>query len=293
MVHPPPPSHHHHHHHHEEDEEDEDLQSQSQSEHDLLSTSDSFFSTEAEARDDPDYNPLDVLPSPPPPLKKSVRFAEYACVHLYNPPTTTLASTWYSPKELKSFRDDTRRTIELIVASGNNIDDSDDENTTSSSSSSSQQSHPVDSFCARGCESRTPMGSIVRNKHRVDSLRAVFKYQDTVRIRQQLQRYKQHRRLPSDQSTQQRSSVRKQDDVDHVIEMDHNVIARLYEACTSQSRQMAYVMGQIDQANALPLVGGDGSKERRWSSDPRAGNNHNHNKSSSASSLQQPQRSRS
>jgi hypothetical protein len=138
------------------------------------------------------------------------------------------------------------------------------------------------------------MGSIVRNKHRVESLRAVFKYQDTIRIRQQLQRYKQHRRLPSDQSTQQRSSSRKQEDADHDIAMDHNVIARLYEACTIQSRQKAYVMGQIDQANALVLVGGEGSSERRWSSDPpRAGSNHHHNNSLSASSLQQPQRSRS
>ncbi len=186
--------------------------------------------------------------------KKSVRFAEFATIHLYSrscynndkgddASSSSSCNTWYSPQELKSFRMDTIATIDLIVSG--KVGDND----------SPQQSSKF-VFCSRGCEIRTPMGTVVRQKHRMDSLRAVFQYQDECRLllRQWKRRtgiiamIQQQQQLKSGAGTQRRhNSSSNRTSIRLTDVMNPLVVARLYSAHTQQSQQKARFRGELDQ----------------------------------------------
>ncbi|KAG7367778.1 hypothetical protein IV203_030521 [Nitzschia inconspicua] len=169
--------------------------------------------------------------------KKSVRFAEYASVHIYRRRCLEGTSTWYSVEELKAFRMDAVSTIHRIVAG---------------EASPSCEDGSVE-HCSRGCESRTPLGSTVRQRHRNESLQAVFRFQDE--CRRQL-RLKRGRAAITKQIPQQDVDVDNSKNNRHLQHgasirladiMDPNKLAEVYSRCTQQSKQSAQFIGQMDR----------------------------------------------
>jgi hypothetical protein len=153
---------------------------------------------------------------------KSVAFQELATIFLYDTTynnkddmesnaSTSLSSSsasvqypkvcnnfcgWYSNEELRSFKMDVVETVERIVSGEIGGGDND--------------------FCSRGCEYRTPVGTILRQKHRRDGLEAVLGYQ-----------FEQRRRSKK---------------------IDPDLLARIYAAVARHSQTVANVMGNIDQS---------------------------------------------
>mmetsp|Transcript_17257 Transcript_17257/g.31088 ORF Transcript_17257/g.31088 Transcript_17257/m.31088 type:complete len:345 (+) Transcript_17257:332-1366(+) len=188
-------------------------------------------------------------------VKKSVQFSDFASLHLYYRPgseelESPSSSTWYSRSELKSFRMDTLQTVERIL-SGDTQDDL-------------IQNWDAGSFvfCPRGCEGRTPMGTVLRHKHHEDSMRALFQCQDEMRRRRRRHRQKhQHHnkdqcRYDDDDESEPNHRRRSHcdskttfDDEDTIALEEMERMARVYGEYTQQSLRMAQVMGQIDESN--------------------------------------------
>lgn len=105
--------------------------------------------------------------------------------------------SWYNHAELRDFKLDILETVDRIVAGDTGGGDRE--------------------FCSRGCEYRTPMGTVLRQKHRRDGLDAVLGYQ-----LEQRQRGKR---------------------------VDPDLLARVYLAVTHHSQTVAQVMGNIDQSS--------------------------------------------
>ena len=168
--------------------------------------------------------------------KRSVHFATHATMHFYYRPTTRTSkgveSTWYNQDELYKFRKDVMDTADRMVAMNVHSTPSPQDN----------------DFCARGCEYRTPLGSILRQKHRRDAMNAVFQYQYECRHLRLDRRRRRHRGCHG--SIQNASSHHHHHHHKKTVEPDPQVLADLYQARTYHSRTLAHVMGQIDQCSA-------------------------------------------
>lgn len=106
-------------------------------------------------------------------------------------------SGWYNNQDLRNFKMDVVETVDRILAGEIGGADNDD-------------------FCSRGCEYRTPVGTVLRQKHRRDGLNAVLGYQSEQRRRGKV--------------------------------VDPEQLGKVYAAVSRHSQTVANVMGNIDHS---------------------------------------------
>jgi hypothetical protein len=165
--------------------------------------------TDDKEREDGDENSLSTSISSTQHPKKNVVFQDLVTVFVYE--TIMIQNSdvvvtddgdgysgWYSIEDLRRFKMDVVRTVEHIL-SGETYGGGGDND-----------------FCSRGCEYRTPMGTVLRQKHRRDGLESVLGYQ-----------YEQQRR-------------------GKVVDPDQ--LGKIYAAVARHSQTVANVMGNIDQS---------------------------------------------
>jgi hypothetical protein len=180
--------------------------------------------------------------------QKKVRFAEYASFHIYRRRCVEGTSTWYNQEDLNAFRMDTIATIHRIVAGDVHASNTNGIVITS------------EYYCSRGCEGRTPLGNMVRQKHRNDSLKAVFQYQDQCRRQLRLKRCRTSIITPANPSkdniaaTANHQHTTKQRTLRLTDVMDPDKLGEMYAKATQQSRQAAQFVGQMDRWTASRVL---------------------------------------
>jgi hypothetical protein len=199
--------------------------------------------------------------------KKTVRFSEYASMHFYRRRCLDGTSTWYSPDDLKAFRLDTIATIERIVAGTNTVPMYSHSPRYSKTATGTGVDCEDPEHCPRGCETRTPLGTVVRQRHRNDSMNAVFQYQDQCRRQLRLKRSRAAMTLPksvhiitedensTNYSCKNGPTMMNRPTIRLVDVMDPDVLGEIYGTCTQQSQQAAKLAGHMDHWSVCRING--------------------------------------
>lgn len=149
---------------------------------------------------------------------------------------TMLASdTWYSQEDLRRFKAETWMTISWLLM-GKNTDIEQRMKNVMNNRSKDKKHHE---FCARGVESKMPIGLIITRKRRHESMNAVFFYQQ---VQQQQQKILLET-SSSSSSTFTLSKQRLQIDQDYIA----TAIAKTYASYCEEAREAALAVGRQDE----------------------------------------------
>ena len=172
---------------------------------------------------------------------RSVSFCPMATIllhpHITEYTPSEIGDSWYSSVDLKQFRQDCLDVADrlegssTILSPSSKMDDEDGNRHTDS-----------EEFCARGCEYKTRVGTMLRQKHRRDAMRAVFDYQDSQRAKQRHYSLHHHRHYCH------QNFPKTGHDRGVVSLIDQEELARIYSTWTHHSQQVARIMGNIDRS---------------------------------------------
>ena len=208
----------------------------------------------AEPSSSTDKQSLKSIMNPPSSPKCTKRFAKQRSVsfcpmatillhlHVTEYTPSEIGDSWYSSVDLKQFRQDCLDVADrlegssTILSPSSKMDDEDGNRHTDS-----------EEFCARGCEYKTRVGTMLRQKHRSDAMRAVFDYQDTQRAKQRHYSLHRHRRYCH------QHSPKPGHDNGVASLIDQEELARIYSTWTHHSQQVARIMGKIDRSAVIKI----------------------------------------
>ena len=167
--------------------------------------------------------------------RRSVRFDPKCALHVLDDNVCDQedgADTWYSAEDIQKFQADAWMNVNLLVTGKNKNNKSDH--------CREQQ------FCSRGVECRTPLGRVVKEMRRSESMRAVLFYQE-------VQRGQQRVLMETSSSS---SSVFTISNEQLQIEQDENAnaIARIYASHCKDAAEAALVLGRRDEQEAVGSV---------------------------------------
>jgi hypothetical protein len=197
-------------------------------------------------------------------------------------------NTWYSSRELKSFRADAFLTVNWMVMKGiipittkaaqssseNNINNRTNENYCYYSNKYGyDRQREIQTiarkgqfeFCERGIECRTPLGRVLKNKRRLDAMRVVMLYQQMQKQHRRERRREQRRQKQNQYSEGDNVSNHSKKSKNNTIrrhtpdpeavrkieaDIDADALANVYGSYCKESTSEAFIMGRADASAA-------------------------------------------